>query len=122
MRMRLLFAAILSFFCPGVARAGIDGSVFLFPIENGGSFASYGECVYVNAVNEVDPETVFSGTHSVHGPQIFEHAITGTGRYQYLLEGPAEPGACYGTTMDVTADPPGLWQHADGNVHRQHGM
>lgn len=93
--------------CADTLRAGIDGSVFLFPIEQNGSFASHAEAVYVNVLQVVDPSAVLGGTHSVHGPQIFTHAVTGNGRYQYVLEGPTVPSACYGTTLQVTADPPG---------------
>jgi len=104
-RFGLVLAIVIG--CAGTLRAGIDGSVFLFPIEQGGSFASHGEAVWVNALQVVDTSIVLGGTHSVHGPQIFNHPVTGNGRYQYVLEGPTVPSACYGTTLYVTADPPG---------------
>src|SRR5688500_12965783 len=104
-RLRML-AALVTFICSvSAARAGIDGSVFLFPIAQGGGFASPGEAVYVNALQQVDPTVPLGGSHSVHGSEIFTHEVTGKGRYSYVLEGPATPGSCYGTTLEVTAEP-----------------
>lgn len=78
---RALIVTLLTVLCSAsTIRAGIDGSVFLFPIEQGGGFASHGECVFVDTLQQVDPTVVLTGTHSVHGPQIFNHAITGNGR------------------------------------------
>ena len=88
------------------AHAGLDGSVFLMPIDE--SFESHGQAVHVNAMLQTDYESVLSGTHSVNGPQIFDAPVTGFGTYSYSLEGPAEAGACYGTTLHVIGDPPGF--------------
>lgn len=100
MRSARCFVALGVVLFAGAARAGLDGSVFLMPIE-GSSFECHGEVVYVGALRETDFSAVVSGTHSVHGPQMFEVAVQGNGRYVYTLEGPAAPGACYGT-QDAT--------------------
>jgi hypothetical protein len=87
--------------------AQMHGSVYLMPI-NSESFSSWGNAEYLNDLNAVVPTAVLSGTHSVHGAQVFEHAVTGNGEYYYELEGPADPGACYGTTLYASSDPPGF--------------
>lgn len=107
MRRTRFCVALFVVCCSGVvARAGLNGSVFLMPINE--SFASHGEADYVDALRNVDPSAVLSGTHSVHGAQVFETPVQGSGQYSYVLEGPAQPGACYGTTLHVVGDPPGV--------------
>lgn len=85
-----------------VAQAGLDGYVFLYPIET--SFRSSGQAAWYGALRERDTEAELTGDHSVHGPVVFNSPIAVTGMYSYDLEGPAEAGACYGTTLEVTAN------------------
>jgi hypothetical protein len=63
--------------------------------------------VFVNAVNQIDFTAVLTGTHSVHGPQVFEAGVQASGQYVYTFEGPTEPAACYGSTLHVFGDPAG---------------
>ena len=108
MRTARFFVVLFGFLCcAGAAHAGLDGSVFLMPINEYG-FESHGEAVYVNALIQIDYSAELSGTHSVNGPQNFQTSVQGMGRYSYVLAGPAEAGACYGTTLHVIGDPPGL--------------
>ena len=108
--MRARLWVFLAMMCSAVAtQAGLSGYVFLYPIEQGGSFKSYGEASWANAVSEVDPQVALSGKHSVQGPQVFTHPVNVMGLYSYHLEGPADPGACYGTTLEVNAHPSGTF-------------
>lgn len=105
---RTRFAVVLlAVLCrAGVALAGVEGSVLLMPIP-GASFESHGDAWYNNPLNAVDYGAVFTGTHSVHGPEVFEHPVQVTGTYNYVLEGPVQPGECYGSTLQVSGDPSG---------------
>jgi hypothetical protein len=92
----------------------VDGSVFLFPITDSFEFRSLGEAAYLDDLGQEDSGAVLSGTHSVNGPVVFEHPVQGSaGKYDYVLEGPAQPRACYGTTLHVIADPPGMFDTID---------
>lgn len=106
-RFLATLAAVLC--CLGAARGeSVDGSVFLFPITDSFEFRSLGEAAYLDDLGQEDSGAVLSGTHSVHGPVVFEHPVQGpAGTYDSVLEGPAQPRACYGTTLHVIADPPG---------------
>ncbi|MDP9191197.1 MAG: hypothetical protein M3P06_05790 [Acidobacteriota bacterium] len=103
-RFVIVLLAVLS--RASAALAGLDGSVLLMPIP-GTSFESHGEAVFVDALNAIDDTAVLTGMHSVHGAAVFEHQVQGNGSYSYVLEGPAEPGACYGSTLQVAGDPAG---------------
>jgi hypothetical protein len=80
-------AAVLC--CVGVARGeSVDGSVFLFPITDSFEFRSLGEAAYLDDLGQEDSGAVLSGTHSVHGPVVFEHPVQGSaGKHDYVLEG-----------------------------------
>ncbi len=93
-------------FSSASAKAGIDGTVMLFPIET--SFRSVGEAGWYGALGELDTAATLTGTHGVYGPMVFTTPITVTGRYYGELEGPTQPGACYGTRLEVTANR-GFW-------------
>jgi len=113
MRTARFFVVLFAFLCcAGSAHAGLDGSVFLMPINEYG-FESHGEAVYVNALSQINYSAELSGTHSVNGPQNFQTSVQGMGRYSYVLAGPAEPGGCYGTTLHVIGDPPDLLLYDD---------
>lgn len=86
--------------------AFLDGSVFLMPIGAGSEFTSHGRVQLYNDLYQLTPGPL-SGTHSVTGPQTFTTAVTGNGQYFYSLRGPAQAGACYGTLLNASADPPG---------------
>jgi hypothetical protein len=73
------------------------------PVDS--EFTSVGYADYLNDVNQrvsVD----LTGTHSVHGPQVFEMAVQTISPYSFSLRGPASPGACYGTTLRMIGDAP----------------
>ena len=99
--MNRVVLLVLTVACCPIAHAGIDGSVFLFPIET--SFRSSGEAMWVDPLRRIDTSVELEGTHGVYGPVIFESPFSVTGRYAYDLEGPADPGACYGTSLQVEA-------------------
>lgn len=82
----------------------LDGYVFLMPIDS--QFESVGRAEYLNDLNAPVSNAVLTGTHSVHGPQVFEAGVQAIGLYSYTLAGPAVPGACYGTTLSVVGDAP----------------
>jgi len=86
----------------------VEGSVFLMPITT--EFKSVGNARFLNDLNQQASATL-TGTHSVSGPQVFVTSVQADDVYFYILEGPAQPGACYGTSLQVTADPPGSWFH-----------
>ena len=83
----------------------LDGSVFLMAIEDS-QFRSVGRARYLDDLNDQVESAILTGTHSVHGPQVFEVAVQATGLYDYTLEGPAVPGACYATTLHAIGEPP----------------
>jgi hypothetical protein len=100
---RVLFA-VLAVGCAGAARAArVDGSVFLMPIDS--TFRSVGEARFLDDLGRVS-SAALSGSHNVNGPSSFQSPVQGDGKYSYILEGPADPGACYGTSLHVIADPP----------------
>lgn len=110
--MRVVVALIAVSLFAAVAHAGrVDGSVFLMPVDS--AFTSVGHAEYFNDINQPDSATL-SGTHAVSGAATFTHAVSGDGSYSYHLQGPADPGACYGTSLDVVADPPGLLNTVTG--------
>lgn len=103
---RIYPALIVFVFCTGAMEAGaIRGSVFLMPIYT--SFDSVGQARYVNDLNQ-SAAAALSGTHKVTGPQTFSTSVYGNGVYSYTLSGPAQPSACYGTSLYVVAVPPGF--------------
>ncbi|HYI08683.1 MAG TPA: hypothetical protein VEK57_06405 [Thermoanaerobaculia bacterium] len=103
MRLALVAMLFAVLSCAGTLQAGgIDGSVFLLPISS--EFSSSASATYYNDLQQ-DADATLSGTHSVTGPSIFQTPVYGTGTYSYSLEGPAEPGACYSTSLQVVADP-----------------
>jgi hypothetical protein len=90
-----------------MSAAGVDGYVYFLTMST--EFRSNGEAQYFNDLMQDDNSAALSGTHRVSGPYSYETRVQGYGHYFYILEGPAEPGACYGTTLNVSADPPGLF-------------
>jgi hypothetical protein len=100
-----LFTALLSIVCSAASLRGatLTGSVFLLPIDS--QFTSVGRADYLDDLNHAT-SAVLSGMHSVHGAAVFEVAVYGNGTYSYDLQGPAEAGACFGTTLHVIGDPP----------------
>lgn len=105
MRHATLVAILIVICCAAAAEAGrLDGSVFLMPIET--QFSSVGRAEYFNDINQRDSATL-TGSHVVSGAGTFHTPVQGDGSYNYVLEGPASQGACYGTSLSVTADPPG---------------
>ncbi len=113
MKRTLFVVLLLAVLChTSAALAGVEGSVLLMPIP-GTSFESHAEAWYNNALNAVDYGAVFTGEHSVHGPEVFEQEVQATGMYNNVLEGPVQPGACYGSTLQVSGDPsgPGATDH-----------
>src|SRR5688500_13943372 len=100
-RSALSLTLFCVFFCAGAARAAsLHGYVYLMPITT--SFKSVGFVEFLNDLNYRDSATL-TGTHRVSGPQVFETPVQGDGVYSYDLEGPAQPGACYGTSLVVSA-------------------
>ncbi|HEX2062083.1 MAG TPA: hypothetical protein VHK90_15180 [Thermoanaerobaculia bacterium] len=106
MRHVSLISALVMMIFAASAYAGLDGHVYFTRVDGDG-FESHGEAAYVDALSRIDYGVPLGGTHSVHGAYVFETRIQTYGRYFYIFEGPTEPGACYGTTLYVTADPPG---------------
>lgn len=102
---RVLLLGLLFICSAPAARARLDGSVFLFPISDN-SFRSWGESAYIGTLKEVVQGTVLTGTHSVEGPVVFEMPVHATTQYSAALEGPTQPGACYGTTLVIHGVPP----------------
>lgn len=100
--MKYVAFLAMALMCAWPAEAGLDGYVFLYPIES--SFDSQGEAAWYGWLRELDSEAELHGTHSVHGAQIFDSPFQITGRFSNHLQGPAEPGSCYGTTLEVTAN------------------
>lgn len=100
--MKYSLFLVTALLCAGPADAGLDGYVFLYPIDS--SFDSEGEAAWYGWLSELDSEAELNGTHSVHGAQIFNSPFQVTGRFYNHLQGPADPGACYGTTLEVTAN------------------
>jgi hypothetical protein len=100
-----LFVALVAmvFYARETCAADIRGSVFLMPVDS--SFSSVGDARYLNDLNH-PASAALSGTHRVTGPQVFSTPVYGSGIYHYTLMGPAQPGACYGTTLYVVANPP----------------
>jgi hypothetical protein len=101
----IAFVALLSY-ARTVHAYRLDGSVYLMPIGSEPSFTSWGSAEFFDDINQTT-NVPLSGTHAVTGPATFTHSVSGNGRYAYALQGPAEAGACYGTSLNVTADPDG---------------
>jgi hypothetical protein len=72
------------------------------------SFSSWGSARFYDDLNRIDYEAALSGTHTVTGPSLFETSVYGYGVYSYELSGPAQPGACYGTSLSVSGNPSGF--------------
>ena len=110
MSRRSIFPLVLLFSVAPMTRAGgLQGSVVLMPFEND-TFRSSGYAQYYNDLVQPDSSVTLDGVHGVNQvtPRIvYEAIVLVPGRYYYDLEGPAEPGACYGTYLHVMADPPG---------------
>lgn len=107
MTRTVALACLVTICCAcGLEASYVNGFVFLYPIESS-SFKSWGLAQAYNDLNAPDAGMTLTGMHSVHGPQIFRTPVYGAGKYSYELEGPAQPGACYGTTLNVMTDPPG---------------
>ncbi|HUR80953.1 MAG TPA: hypothetical protein VM733_09315 [Thermoanaerobaculia bacterium] len=102
MRRGVILIALLASGLP--AYAGLDGYVFLYPIES--SFRSDGEAAWYGWLRELDASAELNGTHSVHGDQIFDSSFQVTGKYHYNLEGPATPATCSGDTRCAPPPPP----------------
>lgn len=90
----------------------LEGYTYLFPIDSATSFRSVGNVRFLNDINGATDEPL-SGTHSVAGPDVFDHPVSGAGEYFYILEGPAEPGNCYSTMLNAQADPVGLGSYSE---------
>lgn len=103
---RAFLSAALMIWCANAGAGVLDGSVTLYPIGSDSSFRSWGQANYYNDLGG-EASAALSGTHSVTGPQTFTVAVTGDGSYSYDLEGPAQPGSCYNTSLTVTANPAG---------------
>jgi len=108
------FAILFAVTCGvGVAQAGLDGSVYLMPVDT--SFSSVGEAVYVDALQRIDSSVTLSGEHTVTQPGIvYTTPVSGAGSYSGTLSGPAQASICYSTSLHVLADPPGWF-----NEHEQ---
>jgi len=108
MRRPTLLLGVLAMLVSAGAHANfLAGSVNLAPIGSTGSFKSSGWAQFYNDL-QMPAAATLSGTHTVTGPQHFTHQVTGTdGNYYYDLEGPADPGACYSTSLTVNAVPAG---------------
>jgi hypothetical protein len=109
-RSRLLLFSIGLLGCASETYAAVlRGSVFLYPID-GTSFRSSASATYHNDVGSIGGATL-SGQHKVNqtnGSLVFETQVKGDATYSYDLEGPANPGQCFGTTLNVIADSPFL--------------
>lgn len=110
MRRALCALALLVIGSGAAYAASVRGSVLLMPIDS--TFSSIGDATYYNDLSQPDSVSL-SGTHRVTGPYVYETRVIGAGRYFYELEGPASPGACYGTSLRVLADPPGPYNNID---------
>ena len=111
-RFWLMLLAVL--FSAGIARAyRLDGSVTLYPIDTSFVFRSYGNAKFVNDLNE-PADANLSGEHRVEGGASFVVPVTGNGSYAYVLEGPADPLACYATSLSVRAEA-GLLNSKEGS-------
>jgi hypothetical protein len=74
-RVLLTFAVLL---CAAAAHAdSIDGSVFLMPINSQLEFRSVGRAEFLSTLNQRINEPL-GGMHSVSGPQVYQHEVTGT--------------------------------------------
>jgi hypothetical protein len=93
--------------------AGVDGYVYFLAMNT--EFQSNGEAQYYNDLQQNDNSAALSGAHRVSGPYSYETRVQGYGHYFYILEGPAEPGACYGTSLNVVADPPGVFNNVSNS-------
>ncbi|HEX2834129.1 MAG TPA: hypothetical protein VHW00_14060 [Thermoanaerobaculia bacterium] len=105
--MKPLVIFALLFYAAAADAAYLRGSVYLMPIESN-TFRSVGTARYFNDLSQEDSRGILSGTHRVIGPQMFQTAVSGAGLYENILEGPAQPGACYDTDLHVNADGPFL--------------
>ena len=106
MRVQCALGFLVTICCaPTAESAFLRGSVFLMPVET--QFASHGQAQYLNDLGQ-PASAIMTGTHRVTGGANYQVAVYGDGQYGYTLEGPASPGACYGTSLSVAADPPGL--------------
>jgi hypothetical protein len=113
MSARRSIGFLVAICCAAAANgASVRGSVFLMPVET--QFTSWGKAEYLNDLNQRD-FAILSGTHRVTGAANYQMAVTGDTLYNEALEGPAEPGACYGTSLSVVADPPGLNNNKTGS-------
>jgi hypothetical protein len=113
---RLLPMLLLTVLGAGAASAAsLSGSVFLMPISQDANFSSHGSATYYDDLNNVEYTAVLSGTHSVQGPYVFSTSVYGNGSYSYTLQGPTQPGACYGTSLSAQADPPGFLPYKSGS-------
>lgn len=105
---RMIFAPLLFLCCVTTASAAfIRGTVNLDSIQYS-SFRSVGDATYYNDLQQ--PESAaLSGEHVVTevspGSMTFMVPVQGDGSYFYSLEGPTDPGACYGTSLHVIARP-----------------
>jgi len=103
---RILFVPLLLLcFVTAASASYIRGSVNLYPIEYS-TFRSVGDATYINDLQQ--PESAeMSGEHDVTEVSpvslSFVVPVQGNGYYYYSLEGPTDPGACYGTSLQVIA-------------------
>lgn len=113
-RVRFFVALLVVVCCAGTTRAArLDGFVYLMPVDS--TYRSVGWAEYLNDLNSRDTTAVLSGEHSVSRPSGLDvYAVYAEyGVYSHDLEGTAVPGACYGTTLHVTGDPPGLFNEKE---------
>ena len=115
---RMLCFTIMLFGVAGVHAQYLNGYVGMNATQT--QFTSEGVAQYFNRDNETDGSAVLSGEHKVtqvYPELVYRVQVTGAGRYEYLLEGPASINLCYRGFMHVAADPPG----ASNTISRDYG-
>jgi hypothetical protein len=107
----IVFLVIISY--TSAARAAyIRGSVYLQSVDS--MFRSVGSASWYNDLGMEDGSAVLSGEHGVSqsSPAVsYTASVQGNGTYLYILEGPTEPSACYGTSLHVIANSPVSYNH-----------
>jgi len=106
-RLIVLVPLVLLCSVATASAAYIDGNVTLYPIDFA-SFRSVGWATYYNDLSQQE-SAAMSGEHVVTevypGSIAFTVPVQGDGSYFYSLEGPTDPGACYGTSLHAIARP-----------------
>lgn len=105
---------VLAWYASVLRADALRGAVYLPAVTT--QFRSDASVVYLDDLGRIDTSGVLSGTHRVSGAgMVFQASVYGAGQYSYILEGPAEPAACYDTSLEAVADPPGFFNSLEGS-------